>query len=507
MEKARRLVSGLLAALLIVPFLAACSDNDSQPGETGSPGSNGTETPETTEAPTTTAVPPELLDELPEKFDYQGYEYVVLTRDYPDSSAAWKVIDIYAESENGSRINDAVFQRNLALEERFNAKVKMLAPDNAPKNHVISAVAADDESFTVVAAPIQDLGPLASDGYLYNLGRINYLDLDKAWWDTEANREMAISGKTYFAGSSATLNTFRATWGTLFNKRLAADVKLPDLYQTVRDGKWTMDVMKQYAKQATVDVNGDGVWEHGVDTIGILLQYDVVYPLFQSAGASAVVSHDDGSFEVTLDSPAMLDAMEKIYHFMHTDENCLSFADTWAGSNKWVEARSQYMDGKFLFFMTHLGTPQLISDMEDDFGILPFPKINEADEYASSFQPQNSFALAVPRHATDPDRTGMLTEAYAMLSYNTVRPAWYDFVLTLQSARDAESGEMLDYIFNLGRHLDIGLAYNGTTQLITFFDDAMKARSFTYASLAAKKKEVLKNNLRTIVDNINNLED
>ncbi|MBE6562028.1 MAG: hypothetical protein E7662_12980 [Ruminococcaceae bacterium] len=114
-------------------------------------------------------------------------------------------------------------------------------------------------------------------------------------------------------------------------------------------------------------------------------------------------------------------------------------------------------------------------------------------------------ALSVPKIVSNPDRTGLLTEAYSMLSHNTVREAWYDYTLTLRSARDNESGEMLDIIFGK-RGVDVSLVYNETTKIQTTLQDAMKASSFTWASTVASAKDTLKTNMQTVVDAVKKLD-
>ena len=105
--------------------LIACGDTE--PAE---PSAGGETVPvqEAAAAEEEAAVPEETenpaeIDELPSTKDYEGHTFTVLSHELPDSSVAWKVVDIYTEEQNGERINDAVYERNLAMEERFGVKV------------------------------------------------------------------------------------------------------------------------------------------------------------------------------------------------------------------------------------------------------------------------------------------------------------------------------------------------------------------------------------------------
>jgi len=498
----KKTLSLILAMLMLASAaLVSCSD-DQQPDDTTA----DTTAPVETTTEETTTIDPRTVDELPTKQDFGGYNYVVLTNLRPASSVAWAVVDVQADSENGERINDAVFKRNLELAERFNIKVVMDAKDDKPQEKAKKAITAGDESFTVISTESTDLAALALGGYLLDMKNIKYLNFDKAWWDTDAVYDMSVGNKIFFAGSSATLNTFRATWLILFNKRIVADAKIPDLYQTVRDGKWTLDLLKTYGKQVSKDVDGDGVWTYGKDIYGIGLQDEIILPLYQSVGAKGITVKKDGTFEVTIDSEKMMTTVEKVWEFMNNDSAWITNTDRRSEKDKWVQMRARFMEGQIVFFMGNASAPTQIMEAKDDFGILPFPKVNETDAYASSFQYNNYYALSVPKIVSNPDRTGMLTEAYVMSSHDTVRTAWYDYTLTLRAARDNESGEMLDIIFS-ARGVDVGNLYTSSTKLSTTMNNAVKASSFTFASTVAAEKEKLQTSMQKVVDSINALPD
>ena len=66
---------------------------------------------------------------------------------------------------------------------------------------------------------------------------------------------------------------------TYFNKELANRYNIGDIYQTVRDGKWTLDRFAEYCKGITQDLNGDTVL-NGDDMFGLTCNAFVWQPLF-----------------------------------------------------------------------------------------------------------------------------------------------------------------------------------------------------------------------------------
>ena len=69
---------------------------------------------------------------------------------------------------------------------------------------------------------------------------------------------------------------------TYFNKELAERNKIGDIYQTVRDGKWTLDSFSEYCKGITQDINGD-TQLNGDDMFGLTCNAFVWQPLFSGA--------------------------------------------------------------------------------------------------------------------------------------------------------------------------------------------------------------------------------
>lgn len=154
MKSKKRAGALILAALMLTGQLAmtSCSDNadtaDSDAKNSSESNSSetegGSESGETTETETETE-DESLKDDLPTDMkDYDGYEYTVLSYDFPSGSIAWKVVDICSEGITGERVNDAVFERNSKLEDRFGVKVAQNLQSDTAKYAKQSAMASDD---------------------------------------------------------------------------------------------------------------------------------------------------------------------------------------------------------------------------------------------------------------------------------------------------------------------------------------------------------------------------
>ena len=469
----------ILAMLLAILMFSAvgCSGTESE-----------TESADTTAdaAETAASINPAEVDALPTDCrDYDGTEFVVMFRDRTEDSETWKTWDVYTEEQNGERINDAVFERNLAILDRFGVQVaEMQVRDRL--NTAKSLILSGDSSFDLFQDIIENQGQLVIQGYVLNMSDMDYIDFSKAWWDSTVIEGISIGDNVYYSVGASQLNALKATWVVLFNKSLTTNVGITDLYQTVKDEKWTLDRLNQYSQQAMPDANGDGqmVWED--DVFGLGLQHEVVLPLLLGGGEKLIDIKEDGSYIYNMGNANVVDSMEKVHAFMNSGDhilNCQLARRNAEGSDDWEGFRGLFMSDQMAFYMAALTQVSLVGgDMQSDFGILPFPKLSaEQDGYYSTFQYNNADAISVPKTCSDTKRVGMLTEAYEMYAHTTIKPAYYDYTLTMRKARDTDSGEMLDIIFG-ARNFDISLAFNNATKVKDFLQNNVITSTFQYAS-------------------------
>ncbi len=450
-------------------------------------------TPVETEAETPD---PAELDELPTDVKYDGYDFRIMTHEFPAVNVAWVIQDIAAEELTGERINDAVFERNAQFTERFGANVVEVLDDTTKVvNTVKQLISAGDDAFDLFQTGVFNQSSLSVQGYILNMNNIDYLNFEKAWWDISAMKGVTIGDKIFHAFGDNSLNGKKGTYVVLFNKALTEDAGVPDLYTLVKEGGWTVDKLAEYGEQIARDVNGDGALTWGDDVYGIGLQKEVALALFSAAGVTSFSFNEDGSYNYHLADANVVDAMGIINNFMTSameySVNCE--LETGEYKQNWPEFRNLFMSDKIGFFMGHLGTVTLVGgDMNSDFGILPFPKVlPDQDQYYNAFQYGNVMSISIPKTCQDTTRAGLLTEAYVMLSHDTVLPAYYDYTLTMRNARDTESAEMLDIIFST-RVFDVGIAYaNANIGMYKFLQDAGNAETFNYASSEASNKAAL----------------
>jgi len=155
----KRLLTLLFAALLLTSTVS-CSGTSEQENET-------TTLPAVTETATAAVETEPTEADVPEK-DYAGKEFRIFTRG--ETTGKFWHKDLAAEELNGDPLNDAVYNRNIALAEKLNVKITPLWSDTADMQPAATkSITAGDDAFEVMMAPLNQTNSMATKNYLLNL--------------------------------------------------------------------------------------------------------------------------------------------------------------------------------------------------------------------------------------------------------------------------------------------------------------------------------------------------
>ena len=107
---------------------------------------------------------------------------------------------------------------------------------------------------------------------------------------------------------------------------------------------------------------------------------------------------------------------------------------------------AMFSKGNYLtFFVNSASAPSLYNNLPFDYGFLPLPKYDDAQENYSSLS--WSANPLIPSTA-DIDQSGLVSEWLSYYGYTHVRPEFYDSMFSARFAQDEDSPKMLDIIFN-----------------------------------------------------------
>ena len=356
-----------------------------------------------------------------------------------------------AEHETGDVVNDAVYKRNITVEEKFGVNIKHVpVTGNFSQRQVFidtlrNSVLAGDGAYDMVAGGANYLLALSGQGLFLNLLDSEYIDFGQQWWSSDFAKNMAINNVLYTATGDIALNTVENMIVMFFNKQLCTDYGIELPYQIVKDGKWTLDKLEEFAKLVSEDLDGDGKMTEA-DKYGYMLEGNSVKTIMFNMGANFSERGDDGLPKMTYMSERMINIFDRMQLLLANTDYIYKHPHTGDTLQVFSSMQKIFSESRMLFMSLVLSTAQSLRAMEVDFGIIPMPKYDEAQEKYRTVALENLTIVGIPASVKDPKISEIILEAFAFESIITTVPAYYDISLKMKQSRDEESGEMLDLI-------------------------------------------------------------
>ncbi|MBE6640974.1 MAG: extracellular solute-binding protein [Ruminococcaceae bacterium] len=460
----KRVVSLLLAALMLATtfIFAACGDNGDTPATTPAV-TDGSNTPADTTVPEDTTAGLAIPDEDLEEYEFMVYE-VYLDNNFSSGDFT------YSEG-SGTVLDEAKYKRNSLVEEKFNivmsseiVKGTSTTGSNEGYGKMLQAKNAGDPTYDVVILPAYDQTKLAQNGGLYDMYAVPHLDLTSAYWDQNAVKDLTIKDTLFFLTGDFSIDSFSSVVAVAFNKELAKEKGINDLYTLVENGQWTFDKFQEYTRMVSEDLNGDDKFTN-MDLFGALSWDDAIYAVVHSAGEKCAYIDDNGDLVLGLGTEGVYNAFSNYVNLFK--EDCalryqVTFNDngTSRDNSASTYGTEMFINNQGLFFICTLASiSNQFRDMDVDYGILPMFKANASvDNYYGSVAPYSARFMGLPLHQNDIEITGKVLETIGYYSTSTIVPAYYDKTLNGAVVRDEESSPMLD-IIRANRVFDLGYFY------------------------------------------------
>lgn len=470
-------LSALLLAALMLLSLAACGTTAEQP--------EGTDTPDVTDA-VTEAETPDLsyVCELPDQLSFDTEINYLYTEGYARDD------ELKSEELGGGVISDAVYERNLSVEDRLGVTLHFTSKsgDVDTAATIANLVQSNDDTVDIfVIGTYTCMTPVLAGHYL-NLNTVENMDLSKLYWNQNYNEMMTFTDADlqFVATSPTAISIFRMGYLTIFNRDMCADYQIPDLYEVVENGDWTLEYQYNLIKDVYVDSNGDSKKNVG-DTFGFVVGAVTDMDVYAvSSDIHLAVRDENGELIYNTDAfERLVEMSERVSALCNASGTYL--ADSF--SEGFQVPMEQFTEKKALMATT------MFDDMETEFeslaamnyGIAPLPKLNKSQEdYGTYIQDQVS-SFGISAAIGEDERRAMLgavMEAMSYYSYTIVRPAYYDSVLSLRFMQDPQSRAVLDTMFE-----SISFDYVYATSLGGVRDSLRPVISSTNPAIASKAKQ------------------
>lgn len=471
----KRLLASLLALAMVlgVCLFAGCGGNGNDTTTTKAPtqatttaGNNTTETTtaggsttETTTAgedkpvETTTEAGPEIVvfdgtQQLPgyEDVDFRGKTFTIAGyKDAPDGFNNAK--EVYSAEDTDS-IAVAAKERNQYVEKLYNCKIAFNGSDN-PGGLVSAEITSGKQTIDIWVGKYV-VGSSATSGNNYNLYSLG-MDMTADWWDQNYVHQNTIKNSAgtdtlYSIVGDFTFSASSLAHALMFNKTLYENKiasKGYDIYQLVRDGKWTMDIFEEMVKTAAEEVSGNDTLKYSEgDILGWATTSHATHGLHAASGLR-MFDTVNGKFTMLMKDQAaewntIIDKAIQIW--------ALPQRETTGYSN----GQAALVSGNTLFYsdiIQKLEESTLRSATEARIGLVPYPKYSEAQENYAHYVDNHLMVYMVPTSVVEIEELGDFFTVYAAHSTALVRPVWID-AYAYDYCGDADSAEMLEIILN-----------------------------------------------------------
>jgi hypothetical protein len=457
----KKWIALLLAMTTLLPIAVSCGKGGEEPADTTTAATTvATEATVTTEASVETDKY-EIGDELPADLDYKGEELHFYSR-----GRSWckDVVDV--ADMTGEVINDAVYNRNAAVEDRLNFKIvdhKDSGTDdyeivNTLKTHVLAGASDYDVACSATYAMLSGI----TQNLVQNMLDLEHMDLSRPYWSQGINSAVYVGDAQYLATGAISLAYYRFIFATFFNKNLFEQHDVPFLYETVESGKWTLDYQHEIATGFYADMNGNNTADEA-DRFGFVINHDRIgVDTYWSSLELPILAKDENNFFVfAANKERMAVAVEKI--------NSLVWDETasWRVTNHGLDEEQNDLIKFFVEDRAAMVTLRLIEvegeeirNMESKYGIVPVPKLDESQEQYHSHIHDNADGFCIPLTTVGDklEMVGAVMEAMASEGYRTLMPAYYETALKTKYVSDEDSVKMLDLVIE-NLHVDSGFHY------------------------------------------------
>ena len=427
----------LLAAMMVLPMLAAC-------GDTG-------ESTDTTGAGQTEATTDKQA--AVEKKNYDEEFTVIYCADTFNKGY------FFIEEEDrqaGNDMDDKVYERMLNVEEYLGVDIIAENGGNFQEytTPLKNAISAGDDAYQMVMTHVyMEVANLITSNYLRDFQDFDSLQLEADYWNYSLMEDLSINDKMYCGYNDFCLANCYLIG---FNKDMVAEYSgtIGNLYDQVRNKTWTIEKLVEYTSLVSRD-NGDGNWDDQ-DTYGFACHAWVPLVSFQHAAEIPIVKEGtDGEFYISpmVDNPDKIVALDElIYNFMNAESTY-----TWNPFDG--KPQLNLKSGRVMFEIVN--NYSLVSTKEEDVkvGVLPYPKWDNAQAEYKTLSWNG--VLGIPTTVKNDDLVGDTIEMLAWYS-EPVCTAFYETLLGSKVADAPEDVEMLNIVW-AGQVSDMGLVFSSSS--------------------------------------------
>lgn len=436
MNRMLRITAAALSLITLLLLAASC----------GNAGAGDTTTAAVTAAP-------DAGDTAREGYDKNGYILDTLGElDFKEAviqTVYWSDVEnqeYFAEQMDGSEVNDAIFTRNLAVEDRLNIKLEYVptlgnsGKADAFNSFIQNAIAAGDR-YDIISAHSRSIGLCAYNGLTQDLLDLSYLNFDMPWWQDSLLTTATINDQLHFVSGDISTNMLYMMYVMFYNKELLKTYELEDPYELVKAGTWTYDKLIEMSTGVYLDLDKDNTKSDG-DQFGQAAYTLHIDSYLWGSGIVGIDRNEAGDLILSDDfkGEKCVALIDKLYNYLTLSQDTILYSSG-------AKYKTAFAEGRNLFITDRADIAIYdLSDKTFELGILPVPKYNaEQQDYFTLLG--NPFSLyAIPVNAADADMAAAVLECMASESYRTVTPIIFEITMKFKYSSTNHDSEIYDIV-------------------------------------------------------------
>ena len=325
----------------------------------------------------------------------------------------YDVGDVFTPDAKKSKTDAAKAEIIAKLQKELNCKFEVKKTDADKLQSLAAASAAGGKALSqIIAVDVSRMGYYISSNLVADMGKISSIDLSKDYMNVTdmPNATQFGKGKYAVAADASTAP------GVVYNKRILKEMGYKEnyIYDLVDSGKWTYTEFRKLAKAALKDLDG----KPGMSTED---QWGIAIMDRTTAGTADLL--------VSANTPMIKLQNGKLVSNM-TNANIAKVAtlmrDTYRNDGvvindngskiEGTKAHDAFKNGKVFMEYTTSEVMYWYSNMDDEFGFVPTPKIDGAKKYASALDwNYKGLMVLAGLSAKDQYNAGAVVQAYMYL--------------------------------------------------------------------------------------------
>ena len=342
-------------------------------------------------------------------------------------SYPWSTMELVIKegetSDWGEKIDKAVLERTAFIKETYGVDVIWENSSRYYTHDVLAnaILAGNDPDYDLAMPRAMRAQAIVANGSVYDMANREYINFNNSYYNKNSVKTYTAKGHTFFiTGDFANLDKETAYILYVNKTLLGGEEKTNELYQLVKDGKWTWDKLVTYANAAWKD-DGDGR-KGSEDTYGLFTFY--LTRFYEYFGVTqAGTDKSTGEWKITLNDPKVNDIVDAII------EANVSVWSRDAQNGSWGHiATDAFADDKILFCNEVVQRIKYIPERIpiDNLGVVPFPMLNEEQgKYYVPCAYQHPTLMCVPKTTSDRNMSDYFVDVLAWTGKEYVMESYY----------------------------------------------------------------------------------